>query len=573
MPRLFSFILITLITHIGLLSISDGIRAQPIAQSAAAEDAASGKPDESGEKADDKDSDAKSEKSDDSSETPDSADSEDSNGDEEEAKSDDDKSEDKDKDDEKDESAKPKKAEKKKPKPYKVKVEKLTIDAELDGVFVADEMEEIVLRPEVWSRFKVREAVEHGTEVKKGEVLIRFDDEDLEEDLSEEALDQSMGQLALLQEEEEYPRVKRLLELGLETAERRYHQAKDDYDYYHSTDRPFTVQLAKFRYKSAQEQLASAEEELKQLQQMYEADEITEETEEIVLRRQKFAVETAKIILKINEESRDYTLKVALPRNDASYESMLEQAELSYKQAKTAAEMGATRKSYDMEKKRQARAKSVERHGELLADKGLMEVRAPCDGVVYYGKCTNGKWTQISSMKAKLKPFGTATPNTVLMTIVKPGALHIESSIGEKQIPDINSGQLATVTPTADEELELEGKVTHVDTIPGASNKFKVAIEFEDSEAPKWLVAGMTCESKIVIYENEEAIIIPQALVNTDEDNEKIKYVILVDPNDDEPVRRKVKLGRKKDKVVEVLDGLAAGDQIVKEDKKDENDD
>ncbi len=568
MLRLFIFILIT---HIGLLSVSALIQAQPIAPSAAAEDSANNEPDEAEEKADDAESDTESDKSEDASKTPDSADSKDSDGDEEEAKSDGDKSEDEDKS--KDESAKPKKTEKKRPKPYKVKVEKLTIEAELDGVFVADEMEELVLRPEVWSRFKVREAVEHGTEVKKGEVLIRFDDEDLEEDLSEEALDQSIGQLALLQEEEEYPRVKRLLELSLESAERRYQQVKDDYEYYHETDRPFTVQLANFRYKSAQEQLASAEEELKQLQQMYEADEITEETEEIVLRRQKFAVETAKVILKINKESRDYTLDVSLPRSDASYETRLEEAELSYKQAKTAVEMGTTRKSYEMEKKRQARAKSVERHGELLSDKALMELRAPCDGVVYYGKCTSGKWTQINSMKAKLKPFGTATPNTVLMTVVKPGALHIESSIGEKQVPDIKTGQLATVAPTADEELELAGKVAHVDAIPGASNKFKVEIEFEDSEAPEWLVAGMTCESKIVIYENEEAVIIPQDLVNTDEDDEKTKYVMLVDPDDDKPVRRKVKLGRKKDKVVEVLKGLEAGDQIVKEDKKDQNDD
>lgn len=467
---------------------------------------------------------------------------------------------------------KAKKPEKKKPKPHKVEAEKLTIEVELDGIFVASDTEEIALRPEVWSRFKVLEAVEHGTKVKKGDVLVRFDDEDLEEDLAEEALDQSIGQLSLLQEEEELPRVKRLLELSFENAERRFQQTKEDYEYYHSTDRPITVQITNFRYESAKQQLEAAQEELKQLQQMYDADELTEETEEIVLRRQKFAVETAELVLSLNKESRDYTLNVSLPRSDKYYETSLEEAELAYKQAKTAVEMGATRKSYEMEKKREARAKSVERHGKLLSDKGLMELRAPCDGVVYYGKCTNGKWSQINTMKAKLKPFGSVTANSVLMTIVKPGALHIESSIGEKDLAEISESQTATVIPTADKDLEWSGKITSVQAVPGASNKFQVLLDFEAEDTPDWLAAGLTCDANVITYEKEDAVVIPQSMVQTDEGNDKIKYVMLVDPEEDEPIRRKVKLGRKKDKIVEVLKGLEPGDEIVKEDKKKDED-
>lgn len=493
---------------------------------------------------------------------------------------DDDRDAKKDQDDDDDDEAKDeqdeetdarKKSDKKKPKPHQVETDELKIEVELDGIFVADEMEEIALRPEVWSRFKVVEAVEHGTNVKKGDVLVRFDDEDLEEDLEEEALEQNIGQLALLQDEEEFPRIKRLLELSFENAERRYERTKADYEYYHSTDRPFTVQIANFRYKSAVEELASAQEELDQLQQMYEADELTEQTEEIVLRRQRFEVETAELILELNKESRDYTLNVSLPRSDEFYESSLEEAKLEYQQAKTAVEMGATRKSYEMEKKRDARAKSVERHGKLLSDKALMTLRAPCDGVAYYGKCINGKFSQISTIKAKLKPFGTVTANTVLMTIVKPGALHVVSSVSERDLPDLKTGMLVTIEPTADSDMELKGKVAAVQGIPGVSNKFRVTLEFDNEATPEWLVAGMTCDASVVVYENEEAIVVPQDLVQTDQDNEKVKYVMLVDPESDEPVRRKVKLGRKQGKLVEILKGLEAGDEIVKEQKDDED--
>ncbi|MGI9430326.1 MAG: efflux RND transporter periplasmic adaptor subunit [Bythopirellula sp.] len=467
-------------------------------------------------------------------------------------------------------SDKSKQKSEKKPKPHKVKQEALKIEVELDGIFVADEMEELALRPEVWTRFKVLEAVEHGSVVKKGEVLVRFDDEKLEKDLAKEALAQNLGQLDLMQAEEELPRIRRLQELAFDEAERRRDQTKEDYDYYHEIDRPFTVQLAHFRYKSAQEQLASAQEELNQLQQMYEADELTEETEEIVLRRQRFAVETAELILKLNEENRDYTLNVGLPRSDQFYESSLEESELSYQQAKTALEMGQTRRSYDMEKKRKDRADSIERHGKLLSDKGLMELRAPCDGVVYYGKCSSGKWSQIATLKAKLKPFGTVTTNSVLMTIVKPAELHVESTLGEKELPNVQPGQEVTILPTADKEHKLDGKVAHIDSIPGASNKFRVDLTVDLGDAPDWIVAGMTCDAKVVVYENEEAVVMPLALVQTDKEDDDVKYVMVVDEDEDQPVRREVELGRKQGKIVEVLKGLEAGEAIVKEEKNDE---
>jgi len=467
-------------------------------------------------------------------------------------------------------SDKPKKKEKKKPKPHKVKRDKLKIEVELDGIFVAGEMEEVALRPEVWSRFEVLEAVEHGTYVKKGDILVRFDDEKIEKDLAEEALDQRIAELSLMRDEEEFPRLKRMLELSFESAERKNEQVQADYKYYHATDRPLIVQIANFRYKSAEEELAAAQEELNQLQKMYEADELTEETEEIVLRRQQFAVETAELLLELNKENRDYTLNVSLPRSDESYESAKEAAELSYKQAKTAMEVGLTRNNYNMEKKRRARAESVERHGKFLSDKGLMEVRAPTDGVVYYGKCLNGKWSQVASLQAKLKPFGSAAPNSVLMTIVKPGSLHIESRVGEKELPDLKAGLKATIIPTADKELKLEGRVARVGSIPGASNKFTVELDVDTTQSPEWLVAGMTCDAKVITYENKEAVVVPRDLVQTDEDDEQIKYVMLVDLEEDEPVRRKVKLGRKHDKVVEILNGLVEGDQIIKEEKKDD---
>ncbi len=461
-------------------------------------------------------------------------------------------------------------SESKKPKPHEVKQQKLEIDAELKGVFVATDSEEIILRPEVWSDFKVIEAVEHGATVKKGDVLVKFDEEKIEKDLAVESIDQRLSELALMQLEEEYPREQRLREIAYEQAKLSHEQLKEDFDYYRETDRPFMVEIAEYRYNSAKEDLASQEEELAQLEKMYAADDLTEETEEIVLRRQRFQVATAKLSLELQEANRDYTLEVTLPRYDDTYAKRIEQSELKLEQAKTAKEKGTIRAKFELEKKRNARAKSIERHAKLVSDRSLMVIKAPTDGVVYYGRSVKGKWTEVTTLSNKLKPFGKVSANTVLMTVVSQRPLEVESRIAEKDLPDFKVGLPAKVMPAADEDISLPGKIAKVLSVPDAAGKYMVSIDLDLDNAPEWLVAGMTCEANVTVYDNESAIVIPSSYVQTDEDDDKQKYVILLGDNE-KPTRKDVKLGRKKDKKVEVLSGLSAGDKIVKEKEEDKS--
>jgi HlyD family secretion protein len=465
--------------------------------------------------------------------------------------------------------AKSKEKDSPKSQPFSVAAKSLEIEAELDGLFVAAETEEVAIRPEVWTRFVVKEAVDHGTEVRKGEVLIKFDDEKLEQDLAQEAINQRLEELALMSANEEHPREVKLLELKHQEAKRRYDQLVEDHRYYLEVDRPFSEKVANFRYESAMENLTSQKEELAQLKKMYDADDITEETEEIVLRRQEFGVKTAELTMELQTASRDYTLDVLLPRNDETYSTMLEQAKIALEQAKTSMENGITRGKYDLEKKREARAASLKRHAKLLSDRELMTLRAPADGTVYYGRNINGEWAEIVSMTSKLSPYSNVAPNSVLMTIVKQRPLNVLTSIPEKDLPDFKSGQVASITPTSDKDVSLSATVSKIGTVPGGNKKFELHLDLENNDVPEWLVAGMTCAVKVRVYENEKALLIPTDMVQTDEEDKKQKYVMLLAEDDQEPTRRDVKLGRTKDKMVEVLEGLKESDKIVKEEKKD----
>jgi multidrug efflux pump subunit AcrA (membrane-fusion protein) len=218
----------------------------------------------------------------------------------------------------------------------------------------------------------------------------------------------------------------------------------------------------------------------------------------------------------------------------------------------------------------------VEKHGELVADRALMTLRAPSDGIAYYGRQIDGRWIEVGSLESKLVPFGNVSPNSIVMTIVKDRPMFVRTTVGEKDFPEMKEGQAATVSPLADDDVELASSVKSLTDVPGSGNKFNVKIALKsDDEGPEWLKPGMSCKAKVTTYEAKDAVVIPAELVQTDDKDEKQKYVMLKVKDEEKPVRRDIKLGKTKDKDVEVVKGLKAGEVIVKgaKDKADDKGD
>ena len=89
----------------------------------------------------------------------------------------------------------------------------------------------------------------------------------------------------------------------LKTAEVAYNRARDDHKYYVEIERPLQEESTKRSLQSSERYLESATEELNQLLKMYKEDDLTEETEEIILKRQRYAVESAEFRLKSSKLS------------------------------------------------------------------------------------------------------------------------------------------------------------------------------------------------------------------------------------------------------------------------------
>ena len=135
--------------------------------------------------------------------------------------------------------------------------------------------------------------------------------------------------------------------------------------------------------------------------------------------------------------------------------------------AKTALAVDLNRARYELEQRKEARTKSLDRHAKLLEDRGLMEIKSPADGIVFYGQCVNGRWSETPPLINKYKPHSNVSPGSVLMTIVESRPLYITATLDEGKRPDVADGQKAKIALPAEGADRLAGEVKSISADSG----------------------------------------------------------------------------------------------------------
>ena len=131
------------------------------------------------------------------------------------------------------------------PPVYKVKKELLKIEVSLKGVFEAERAAEIALRSQQWAAFEVLEAVEHGATVRRGNVLLRFDPEKIDEEIADLRTKAATSALALRQAELNLQALEASTPLDVKAAERAKQMADEDLATFLKVDRQLLVKGAR----------------------------------------------------------------------------------------------------------------------------------------------------------------------------------------------------------------------------------------------------------------------------------------------------------------------------------------
>jgi multidrug efflux pump subunit AcrA (membrane-fusion protein) len=446
---------------------------------------------------------------------------------------------------------------------HKVEKKPFKIELNVKGILEAEETAEIVYRPHPMvmpppsqGPLVIRTIAAHGAKVKKGDVLAAFDTRKIDEVIDDLEVEKKVLETGIKLAEEELPLFQKSVPVDLAAAQTARKLADEDLKYFREVSRPESEKLANYSVKVAQFFLEFAQEELRQLEKMYKANDLTEDTEKMVLKRQRFYVDMEKKYLERTIIQRDYTLKYSLPNKDKALAENQVRQTLNLEKALKTLEPMARQKHEALIKMRFDRDKNLTRLEKIRKDRDGMILKSPIDGIVYHGKFNKGQWT---GHDGKLVPNGTVSQDEVFMTVVKPNPVVVHLTIEEKDVYLVKPGLEGKAKVLFHPNRKLTAKVVKLLPIPASPGKFEAQVSLEMGADAADLMPGMACSVKFVPYSKKEAIAVPSSTIHEENDKE---FVYVVDKKGKQH-KREVTTGHIDGDHTEILTGLVGGEEIL----------
>lgn len=410
-----------------------------------------------------------------------------------------------------------------------------------------------------WTAFEITRIAPHGASVKSGDALMTFDADGFTRSIDdfERAIARREHEIAAARLE--LANLTATAEERLELARRNAAQAASDHEYYTTTRHAVDVESARESIKRSEQRLRSIQEELKQLLRMYEEDDLVEETEEIILTRQRDAVASAEFALRVEKLEQQWRIDVTLPRHIEALRDKKNETALSLATAEQEIPRAITLKQADLITLETTQKRDQENLAKLTADRSLFEITAPADGTFYHGVIRDGSWTTGELVKS-LIVGGKPPTGRFLATFIPAGAaldLHARldqatalSFGGEKPsglafLPGREDAAikvaLASVSPTPD---------------PDALHPATFTAEWPQGLA---VTPGTNATIDIISYAKKDAVLIPANAIEFGTDGWQVEVKLA----DGKSENRSVTRGRVHGDQVEILQGLEAGQVIV----------
>jgi len=421
-----------------------------------------------------------------------------------------------------------------------------------------DPVPTIELNAKAWPTFKIRSLAAHGASMRKGDPLITFETQDLDEKIEDFQRSLVTHKLAIAEAKDTLAQLKETALHQLDAARRAAEIAKEKHAYFTATERQAQKDAADQRLKRSQQRLDNEAEELKQLKQMYKADEVTDGTEEIVLTRQQNAVHAAEFDLRMTKLDVQREIDVRLPRMATEFAN----AERDTAIALRVAGSQIPRQIEQAQQKLAALETQLDRSQKSLAelelDRGLCEIKATSDGVFYHGPIENGQWTtgerirllEPGSQAPLHKPLASLIPKATTLELVA----HADAATA-RQLNDKSSG-IAVLK--GNESTEVPVGIASILLLPNTDGRYQIKL------SPTWpkglsVATGNPADVQLLCYQNPKAIVVPAKALRYGANG----WTVEVKLADGKTERRSVKRGQRSGDQIEILSGLELGQVVV----------
>jgi multidrug resistance efflux pump len=418
------------------------------------------------------------------------------------------------------------------------------------------------IEPKAWADYQIVEIAAHGAKVAKGDVLVRFDAESIDKKLADARRALESSTLNLAQAELDFKNLQETTPHRLDAYRRAAATAKEEHTYFTQTRRKATEESAGQELERKKQMLSNQQEELKQLAKMYDADDLTEETEEIILTRQKDDVASAEFALRMEMLEHKRTLEVTLPREAIALANSERDTAIALAKAEVDLPRAIALKKIELETLKTGYQREKEALTELEQDRTLFEIKAPADGYFYHGPIENGRWVTGEGVKALVKhgrplanrPFATFVPATAKLGLV--------AFLDEASARSLKAKLEGTAVFAGREDVEIPVTLTTLDATPGPDGTYRANLSATWPEDPA-PVTGASAQIRVIAYHQPSAISLPVRALTHDSRG----WTVEVKLADGKTERRPVKRGRVSGETTEILSGLEVGQVVIAPEK------
>ncbi len=432
--------------------------------------------------------------------------------------------------------------------------EEVAFHLDLTGAFDAKDAVEVAFKPQAWGEEVEVEEFRPPGPVAAGDLLIRFKTEKIDDLLRAAERDLGISRAAYATQLEDATRQLETTSAGLAKVQFDAKNAAEALERFEKIEMPLRLEEADHQLQGMRNWVTDQTEELTQLEKMYKADDLTEETEDIVLKRARRDLDRTRKSLDFMTR-RDKTMREAdLPREHEALKLEARRSGAERDRVVSVTSLQQAQSKLEIERAKANLEKQERDFAKLTADRALFELKAPAAGAAVPGILTRGKWQNADDVKRAMRKGGKFGPGTVLFTILKSEGARIVTSVNETQLSWIRPGQDAKVVATQAGVAPWTAKVAAVSPFTSSG---EYAAELDPTDRPSGLI-GMTCKIRVETGKRS-AILVPQTAV---EDGGFDKWVHVIG-GDGKPARREVVLGQPYDERVEIASGLSVGDKIL----------
>ncbi|MBL8892786.1 MAG: HlyD family efflux transporter periplasmic adaptor subunit [Planctomycetaceae bacterium] len=360
----------------------------------------------------------------------------------------------------------------------------------INGVFESAKSAELKITGEQTKSWVIKKIADHGTMVEANQDVLWLKTDVVDKQIRDSELELRIADMAMDEANFKFQQFLAGQEMDRAGVERAFQKAKVDYDQYLKVDRDYQLKSANFNLKFSEYSLENVQEELNQLEKMYQADELTEESEEIVLKRAKREVESAVFRLEGAREQHRRTIEESLPRNEIEQGERIKRAEMAYEAAKLDLKLSRVRREIELKKQSLKLEEQKENLEKLRAERKKFVMKAPVAGYVIHGALNRGAQPE---RPAPFEAGKSLVADQVVLTIVPVKPLRVRLSVSEAELRHVKTGVEVQVFSNVYPNEAMKGEVASVSVVPYSGSKFDCIVKFKPGKLAGRLIPTTGC--------------------------------------------------------------------------------